>query len=774
MKIIGQVRSAVRNAFTPATRMDASDVLESFGQNLERVEQLASRMDAFANEKTGLGTASHDPRTSNRVAHGRLLSEQELEALWLHSVPGRKIVDTPVEDAARAGFRILVSEDETTDKKTEPFKQIFGESGLKVGRKLKKAHRYQRKYGGGAIVLICDDKNRLDEPIDFASLRSIKGLKVFHRFEISPHTTYDDTEFDEKWGETELYDLHPSTPYASGAGGIGYTHVHASRVIPFFGREVDEERKSDYEGWGQPHLEAGYEAIEALGILFETVASKTQGMIYDIYKTTGIRDLLFGASSTGSGRTKLEERVSVSNYAKGVFRAIAVDKDFEEWETRSLDFKGVRELFEIFCQYFSMATDMPLTKLLGQSPAGFNSSDSTGERNYYDNVEGMLKDLYEPALNYLVLVACQAKEGPTDGVMLESWEVAFGDVERPTPLESAEIRKLHTEADQMSINMGVMSQDEGRRRYEQGKYSTELALQRREPEDGKVGGEGGGEVRRQEQMPNGAQMTAIKDIAVSMFQAQLPRASSVGMTGFFLAVSEQEAQKILGLDDPVAVAWLDQVQQAAATQSSSPPPPPQQPAVQQVEEVRADALDWREDYSSTSMMIAFFPPSEWSARCADYTEFPIDELHLTLVYLPDVDDELAEQVVATLTSLAPTLDQLTLGVQGPGAFFNEASIARHLILSGFGLTRLRTQIVAALEQRGQLTRQNYDFNPHLTLGYHDRAQGVDPKLVLAPMEKTWPTFKAGHLAVVRDGKKITIPLGTMLASLNHEEESDGV
>ncbi len=771
MGFTDRLKAGARSALGLEQRTDAASDVARINELANQLHSIKSRIerreDAFSNSISGMGNPDYDARQWTRPVYGKFLHKEELDALYLHEESARKVVDVPVGDAARTGFRVLVNDDETTSKKTEPFKQAL--NALRLERHCKKAHTHVRKYGGAAIVMLCDDFAPIDEPIDYESLRNIDALKVFHRFEIKPWRAYDTSRLGPKWGETELFELRPETPFAlQGATFTGRMLVHESRVIPFFGREVGEELRGYYDGWGQPHLEASYATIENLGVLFSTAASKTQELVYDVHKVQGLADLMFGQSRHTPGKTALEDRVRIVKLLKSIYRVILVDAENEDWETRSIDFKGIRELFEVFSQQYSLSTDLPLTKALGQSPAGFNSADKTGERNYYDGIASQQEELWKPAIDRIVYVLSRASEGPTRGEELEEWEVIFGDHERPSPKDEAEIRKLHTESDKILSDLGAMTPDEARRRYEQGEFSTDLALERREPASNQVGGEGG-EIRRQEQMPNGAQMSSIKDIAVAMFQAELPRAASVGMTGFFLAVPEQEAQKILGLDDPEAVAWLERVQQAAGNQTSSPPPPPQ-PTAPDVEQLRSDALDWREDYSNTSMMIALFPPSEWAQRCAPYTDIPLDELHLTLVYLPDVDDDLAESILATMASLAPTLEVLTLGVTGPSAFYNPTSIARVLILSGFGLVKLRTQVVAALEQRGQLTRQNHDFNPHLTFGYHDPARGVDPALVFKPMEVTWPTFKAGHLAVVRGGQKFTFPMGHLAASQTTEEE----
>lgn len=774
MGFTDRLKAGARNALGLGQRMDAASDVAKINELANQLHSIKSRIerreDAFSNSISGMGNPDYDARQWTRPVYGKFLHKEELDALYLHEESARKVVDVPVGDAARTGFRVLVNDDDAARKKTEPFKQALG--ALELERRCKKAHTHVRKYGGAAIVMLCDDLAPIDEPIDYDSLRNIDALKVFHRFEIKPWRAYDTSRLGPKWGETELFELRPETPFAlQGVTFTGRMLIHESRVIPFFGREVGEEMRSYYDGWGQPHLEASYATIENLGVLFSTAASKTQELVYDVHKVHGLADLMFGQSRHTPGKTALEDRVRIVKLLKSIYRVILVDAENEDWETRSIDFKGIRELFEVFSQQYSLSTDLPLTKALGQSPAGFNSADKTGERNYYDGISSQQEELWKPAIDKVVHVLSRASEGPTRGEALEEWEVIFGDHERPSPKEEAEIRKLHTEADKIVVDLGVMDPDEARRRYEQGEFSTDIALERREPKGDDGGGDGsdGGGVRRQEQMPNGAQMSAIKDIAESMFLGKLPRASSVGMTGFFLAVPEQEAQKILGLDDPVAVAWLDRVQEAAGNQTSSPPPPPQ-PTAPDVEQLRSDALDWREDYSNTSMMIALFPPSEWAERCAPYTDIPLDELHLTLVYLPDVDDRLAENILATMASLAPTLEVLTLGVTGPSAFFNDASIARVLLLSGLGLARLRAQVVAALEQRGQLTRQNHDFIPHLTLGYRAPKEGIDPDLLVKPMEVTWPTFKAGHLAIVRGGQKFTFPMGHLAASQTTEEE----
>ncbi|MDT9702481.1 anti-CBASS protein Acb1 family protein, partial [Streptomyces sp. P17] len=72
-------------------------------------------------------------------------------------------------------------------------------------------------------------------------------------------------------------------------------------------------------------------------------------------------------------------------------------------------FGGLPELIEKFLQEIAGASDIPVTRLLGQSPGGLNSTGESDLRNYYDRVNADQTLTISPALAKLdELIICNA------------------------------------------------------------------------------------------------------------------------------------------------------------------------------------------------------------------------------------------------------------------------------------------------------------------------------------------------------------------------------
>ena len=60
--------------------------------------------------------------------------------------------------------------------------------------------------------------------------------------------------------------------------------------------------------------------------------------------------------------------------------------DGETWSRQSIDFAGLPEMVRTFLQVAAGAADIPVTRLLGQSPAGLSATGDSDTRNYYDMI----------------------------------------------------------------------------------------------------------------------------------------------------------------------------------------------------------------------------------------------------------------------------------------------------------------------------------------------------------------------------------------------------
>ena len=114
--------------------------------------------------------------------------------------------------------------------------------------------------------------------------------------------------------------------------------------------------------------------------------------------------------------------------------------------------------------------------------------------------------------------------------------------------------------------------------------------------------------------------------------------------------------------------------------------------------------------------------SEIAAALGDRLHEDPDDLHITLLYLgKELDAGAIDKVKDCLTDLCSSFDPLDCRMQGLGVFDHEDDGGRpfYASIDAIGMSKMRVDILDALEATGIEIEHKYDFTPHMTLGYID-------------------------------------------------------
>ncbi len=94
--------------------------------------------------------------------------------------------------------------------------------------------------------------------------------------------------------------------------------------------------------------------------------------------------------------------------------------DGESWARQKIDFAGLPEMVRTFLQVAAGAAGIPVTRLLGQSPAGLSATGDSDTRNYYDMIAARQEVDLRPQLERLDRLLLRSA-----GVELEAVSFAF-------------------------------------------------------------------------------------------------------------------------------------------------------------------------------------------------------------------------------------------------------------------------------------------------------------------------------------------------------------
>lgn len=165
---------------------------------------------------------------------------------------------------------------------------------------------------------------------------------------------------------------------------------------------------------------------------------------------------------------------------------------------------------------------------------------------------------------------------------------------------------------------------------------------------------------------------------------------------------------------------------------------------------------------SRGAMIAFVPPPEIAETLTQYGTEPASEMHVTLAYLGQVDEDgtlpgpqgpvsLDEAVNAVHLFAAQSAPLPSAKVSGIGRFVQpDGGEVTYAPIDAPGLNEFRAALVQTLDAAGVPHSRLHGFSPHLTLSWSDGPMDTPPLL-------EWPVTEIG---VWWAGTRTMIPLGS--------------
>ena len=333
--------------------------------------------DGLRSMLSGLGDPNRDKSASTDYAPV-VLTDQQLINAYRSSWIARKLVDIPAHDSLRK-WRNWQAEQEIIEK----IEKL--ESRLGVQKKLLQCKTLARLWGGAAIFIGTDQDP--SEELDLKSIKkdSIKYLTVFSRKEITAGALEQDP-FDENYGKPSYYEV---------SGVESYARIHPSRLIIQIGSEHADPWTvtGPTNGWGDSVLQAAYEAVKNADATASNISSLVFEANVDVF---GVPDFMASLSDPAYEK-KIIDRFTLAAAGKGINKSLIHDAT-ETYDRKQVSFAQLPEVMQQFLLMVSGASDIPMTRFLGQSPAGMSSTGEGDMKNYHDKIQSMQTLEIEPAI----------------------------------------------------------------------------------------------------------------------------------------------------------------------------------------------------------------------------------------------------------------------------------------------------------------------------------------------------------------------------------------
>ena len=367
-----------------------------------------------------------------------IMTDADLITAYRSAWLAKKVINIPAFDSFRRWRNWQADASDITLIEKE-------EKRLGLQRKLLECMVKARLFGGAALYIGTGDPNpELPLEPERIGKGGIKFLNLFRRADLTPG----DPELDPEspyYNEPKWYELRVSTT-------VGLK-IHPSRLIIFKGEPLPDEElvpSSHGRGWGDSVLQTVLNTVTQTDGTLANIASLVFEAKVDVVKVPGLMENL----SSPDYETRLLNRFSLANVAKGVNQMLLLDSE-EEYEQKTAAFAQLPEIATTFLQVVSGAADIPLTRLLGQSPGGMNSTGESDLRNYYDLIQAMQNVSVTPALQIfdecLIRSATGARNEDTHYIWSSLWQI--------TDKERAEIGKIDADTINVLNSTGLFPQE---------------------------------------------------------------------------------------------------------------------------------------------------------------------------------------------------------------------------------------------------------------------------------------------------------------------------
>ncbi len=406
-------------------------------------------LDGFENLVAGIAGARDKASASSWSVEQR--APLEYEAMYRSGWLGRKIVDIPTDDMTRK-WRAWDADDEFI-KRVEATEKKFG-----TRERVTKALRWSRLFGSAALII--GVKPRLGKPNEPLEVSKVKeGDLLYLHVEIAPYLTIQSWNNDllsPDFGKPEFYRYQP---FRHG-GSIGPSEmtsaasvslpVHASRVIPLAGVGLPPYAALQSNRWGDSIFTSIEQTLNTAGSVTAVIASLVTEAKLDVIK---VKDLAAWAA-TQEGEEKLKKRFALAMFLKSINNQLVLDAE-EEFDQKQIAFSGLSDVHIRIMQEISGAADIPVTRLLGQTPAGLHATGDNDLRNYYDAISAKQEADLRPVLDRLDAIMFAA-----DGVTLPSEaKFRFAPLWQETPTQRAENALKKAQATKALYDTGLLDDE---------------------------------------------------------------------------------------------------------------------------------------------------------------------------------------------------------------------------------------------------------------------------------------------------------------------------
>lgn len=400
-----------------------------FVNTMDEVISVKRALDGYSNVPANLGAGANNlAQTANYVMERFTWDYYTLNILFRDNWIAKAIIEKPANEMLKNGFSI---QSQIEPDKIDKIMNVWQKT--KTQNKFLKCLKWARLYGGCLLIPMIENQGDLSEPLDYETIMpdSYKGCFTVDRWSgVSPSIELVDNITDPDFGQPEYYDVSDNT--------TGKTfRIHHSRVIKMIGREMPywEEIAETY--WGASELEHVYTELKKRDDTSANISFLIFLANIRVFKMDGMSQMLSIGDQQAAQR--VYETMKTMNHLMCNTGTLAIDKE-EDFAMHGYSFTGINDVYESFMLDISGAAEIPVDKLFGRSPSGFNSGAETLQ-NYYDTIDEKRETYVREPLEKIVKIITMSALGEIP----DDIEIDFNPVRRPSDLEKSDLAQKNAQ-----------------------------------------------------------------------------------------------------------------------------------------------------------------------------------------------------------------------------------------------------------------------------------------------------------------------------------------
>lgn len=406
----------------------------------EDIISVKKALDAYSNPAANLGFGANNLAQSGGYVMQRFTWDYyTLNILFRDNWIAKGIIEKPANEMMKNGFELHT---ELDPDKVSKIMQTW--TRTKTRDKFLECLNWSRLYGGCLLIPMLENQEDLSKPLDYDTIMpdSFKGCFTVDRWcGVSPSLDLVSDIDDPEFGQPEYY-IVTSAPMNKSI------KIHHSRVIKMIGRKLPywEEIAENY--WGASELEHAFTELKKRDDTSANIAFLIFLANIRVFSMDGLGQAI--TLGDQEGLQNVYQTMRAMNALMCNTGTFAIDKD-DSFSTQQYSFTGINEVYESFMLDISGAAEIPVDKLFGRSPSGFNNGEETLQ-NYYDTIQEKQETYVRGPLEKLIKIITMS----TLGEIPDDLELIFNPVRRPSNMEKADLGQKQTQSVLDAYQAGVV------------------------------------------------------------------------------------------------------------------------------------------------------------------------------------------------------------------------------------------------------------------------------------------------------------------------------